>query len=157
MKTQYVGVIFTNDVQPGANAKTYYFKDNTGAAVGDELVVRLSTGRLAVVEVVTVSDVAPSEKLTFGHQLSSTLCKVDKSEEEKRNRYLENKEAAKALYSHVISLVSAHLPIEDLARAVVCTANMKDPSTPAAWNDYQKAEKLMEEVKDYEEAYGICE
>lgn len=157
MKTQYVGVIFTNDIQPGANAKTYYFKDNTGAAVGDELVVRLSTGRLAVVEVVTVSDVAPSEKLTFGHQLSPTLCKVDKSEEEKRNKYLENKEAAKALYSHAINMVSSRLPIEDLARALLCAADQTDQTTKNAWNDYQEAKKLMKEVKDYEEAYGICE
>ena len=157
MKTQYVGVIFTNDIQPGANAKTYYFKDNTGAAVGDELVVRLATGRLAVVEVVTVSDVAPSEKITLGHQLSPTLCKVDKSEEEKRKKYLENKETAKALYTHAIDLVSAHLPIEDFARAAVCAADPKDPFTPEAWQDYLEAEKLLKEVKDYEEEYGICE
>lgn len=157
MKTQYVGVIFTNDIQPGANAKTYYFKDNTGAAVGDELVVRLSTGRLAVVEVVTVSDVEPSERLTLGHQLSPTLCKVDKSEEEKRNKYFENKESAKALYSHAINLVSAHLSIEDLARAVVCAADQDDPTTKNAWQDYLEAEKLLKKVKDYEEAYGICE
>ena len=157
MKTQYVGVIFTNDIQPGANAKTYYFKDNTGAAVGDELVVRLATGRLAVVEVVTVSDVAPSERLTSGHQLSPTLCKVGKSEEEKRNKYLENKEAAKALYSHAINIVSSRLPIEDLARALLCAADQTDQATKNAWSDYQEAKKLMKEVKDYEEAYGICE
>lgn len=156
MKTQYVGVIFTNDIQSGANAKTYYFRDNTGAAVGDELVVRLSTGRLAVVEVVTVSDVEPSEKLTLGHRLSPTLCKVDKSEEEKRKKYLENKESAKALYSHAINMVSSRLPIEDLARTLLCAADQTDQTTKNAWQDYFEAEKLLKEVKDYEEEYGIC-
>lgn len=159
MKTQYVGVIFTNDIQPGANAKTYYFRDNTGAAVGDELVVRLSTGRLAVVEVVTVSDVAPSEKLTLGHQLSPTLCKVDKSEEEKRKKYLENKQYSEALYTEVIRTTTKTCPLKDVARALLCAAaaGQDADEIKEAWDKYFEAEKLQKETEDYEEEYGICE
>lgn len=158
MKTQYVGVIFTNDIQPGANAKTYYFKDNTGAAVGDELVVRLSTGRLAVVEVVTVSDIAPSEKLTLGHRLSPTLCKVDKSEEEKRKKYLENKQYSEALYTEVIRTATKTCPLKDIARTLLCTAADQDADEiKEAWGKYFEAEKLQKEIEAYEEEYGICE
>lgn len=158
MKTQYVGVIFTNDIQPGANAKTYYFKDNTGAAVGDELVVRLATGRLAVVEVVTVSDVEPSEKLTLGHQLSPTLCKVDKSEEEKRKEYLENKQYSEALYTEVIRTATKTCPLKDVARILLCTAADQDAyEIKEAWGKYFEADKLQKEIEAYEEEYGICE
>lgn len=158
MKTQYVGVIFTNDIGAYADlkGKTYYFKDNIGSTVGDEVVVRCTSGKLAVVEVVTVSDIAPSEKLLNGKLLCSTLCKVDKSEEEKRKKYLENKKSAKTLYSHAINLVSACLPIEILARTFICAANQDDPAVKNAWQDYLEAEKLLKEVKDYEEAYGLC-
>lgn len=158
MKTQYVGVIFTNDIQPGANVKTYYFRDNTGAAVGDELVVRLSTGRLAVVEVVTVSDVAPSERLLGAHQLSSTLCKVDKSEEEKRKKYLENKQYSEALYTEVIRTATKTSPLKDVARTLLCAAAGQDADEiKEAWDKYFEAEKLQKEIEDYEKEYGICE
>lgn len=158
MKTQYVGVIFTNDIQPGANAKTYYFRDNTGAAVGDELVVRLSTGRLAVVEVVTVSDVAPSEKITLGHQLSPTLCKVDKSEEEKRKKYLENKQYSEALYTEVIRTATKTCPLKDVAWTLLCTATDQGADEiKEAWGKYFEVEKLQKEIESYEKEYGICE
>ena len=141
MKTQYVGVIFTNDIQPGANAKTYYFRDNTGAAVGDELVVRLSTGRLAVVEVVTVSDVAPSERLLGA-----------------RKKYLENKQYSEALYTEVIRTTTKTCPLKDVARTLLCAAAGQDADEiKEAWNKYFEAEKLQEEVESYEKEYGICE
>lgn len=155
MKTQYVGVIFTNDIQPGANAKTYYFRDNTGAAVGDELVVRLSTGRLAVVEVVTVSDVAPSEKVTFGHQLGQTLCKVDKSAEEKHEQYRKNKYDALKIFKDIATECASKLSEHDVARTLLCSLPATESSS--LWEKFFKAERLQEEVESYEKEYGICE
>lgn len=158
MKTQYVGVIFTNDIGAYADlkGKTYYFKDNIGSTVGDEVVVRCASGRLAIVEVVTVSDIAPSEKLLNGKPFCSTLCKVDKTEEEKRKKYLENKEAAKTLCAHAINMVSSRLSVEDIARTLLCAASQDDPVVKEAWNDYLEAKELQKEIEAYEEEYGIC-
>lgn len=158
MKTQYVGVIFTNDIGAYADlkGKTYYFKDNIGSTVGDEVVVRCTSGRLAVVEVVTVSDVAPSEKLLNGKPLYSTLCKVDKSEEEKRKKYLENKQRRVALYTEVIRTMSKR-PLEDAARTFLCSAAGQDAAEiKEAWDKYFEAEKLQKEIESYEEEYGLC-
>ena len=160
MKTQYVGVIFTNDIGAYADlkGKTYYFKDNIGSTVGDEVVVRCTSGRLAVVEVVTVSDVAPSEKLLNGKPLCSTLCKVDKSEEEKRKKYLENKQYSEALYTEVIRTATKTCPLKDVARTLLCTAADQDAyEIKEAWGKYFEAEKLQKEIENYEEEYGICE
>lgn len=158
MKTQYVGVIFTNDIGAYADlkGKTYYFKDNIGSTVGDEVVVRCTSGRLAIVEVVTVSDVAPSEKLLNGKPLCSTLCKVDKSEEEKRKKYLENKQRRAALYTEVIRTTS-NRPLEDVARALLCAAASQDAAEiKEAWDKYFEAVKLQKEIEAYEEEYGLC-
>lgn len=158
MKTQYVGVIFTNDIGAYADlkGKTYYFKDNIGSTVGDEVVVRCTSGRLAVVEVVTVSDVAPSEKLLNGKPLYSTLCKVDKSEEEKRKKYLENKQRMVALYTEVIRTTSKR-PLEDVARTLLCAAAGQDAAEiKEAWDKYFEAEKLQKEIESYKEEYGLC-
>lgn len=158
MKTQYVGVIFTNDIGAYADlkGKTYYFKDNIGSTVGDEVVVRCTSGRLAIVEVVTVSDVAPSEKLLNGKLLCSTLCKVDKSEEEKRKKYLENKQRMAALYTEVIRTTS-NRPLEDVARSLLCAAtNQTSPEIKEAWDKFFEAEHLQKETEAYEEEYGLC-
>lgn len=158
MKTQYVGVIFTNDIGAYADlkGKTYYFKDNIGSTVGDEVVVRCTSGRLAIVEVVTVSDVAPSEKLLNGKLLCSTLCKVDKSEEEKRKKYLKNKQRMAALYTEVIRTTS-NRPLEDVARSLLCAAtNQTLPEIKEAWDKFFEAEHLQKETEAYEEEYGLC-
>lgn len=159
MKTQYVGVIFTNDIGAYADlkGKTYYFKDNIGSTVGDEVVVRCTSGRLAVVEVVTVSDVAPSEKLLNGKPLCSTLCKVDKSEEDKRNQYLMNKQRREALYTEVIRTTTKNCPLEDVARTLLCAAaGQNTAEIKEAWDKYFETKKLQKEIEAYEEEYGIC-
>lgn len=159
MKTQYVGVIFTNDIGAYADlkGKTYYFKDNIGSTVGDEVVVRCTSGRLAIVEVVTVSDIAPSEKLLNGKPLCSTLCKVDKSEEEKRNQYRVNKQRTETLYTEVIRTASRNRPLEDVARSLLCAAtNQTSPEIKEAWDKFFEAEHLQKETEAYEEEYGLC-
>lgn len=155
MKTQYVGVIFTNDIRPGTSAKTYYFKDNTGAKVGDELVVRCSTGRLTVVEVVTVSDVAPAEILLDGHRLSATLCKVDKSEEEKYKQYQANKHSAHRMFEDIITECISKMNVHDAARTLLCSLPIEESAS--IWEIFFKAEKRLKEVESYEKEYGICE
>lgn len=159
MKTQYVGVIFTNDIGAYADlkGKTYYFKDNIGATIGDEVVVRCSSGRLAIVEVVTTSDVAPSEKLLNGKSLCSTLCKVDKTEEDKRKQYWENKQRTETLYAEIIRTVTSDRPLGDAARSLLCAAtNQTSPEIKEAWDKFFEAEHLRKEIEAYEEEYGIC-
>lgn len=159
MKTQYVGVIFTNDIGAYANlkSKTYYFKDNIGSTIGDEVVVRCTSGRLAIVEVVTVSDIAPSEKLLNGKPLCSTLCKVDKTEEDKRKQYRVNKQRVDTLYAKVINTVSNARPIDAIAQSLLCSnPDQSAPEIKEAWEKFFEAERLSEEVKAYEEEYGLC-
>lgn len=160
MKTQYVGVIFNN--VPGASIdfkenKIYYFKDNIGATIGDEVVVRCMSGRLAIVEVVTVSDVAPSEKLLNGRSFCSTLCKVDKTEEHKRKQYWENKQRTEALYTEVIRTTSRNRPLKDAARSFLCSnPDQNAPEIKEAWDKFFEAERLQKETEAYEEEYGLC-
>ena len=156
MKTQYVGVIFNND--PGAFAnfkenKIYYFKDNIGATIGDEVVVRKGDGQLAVVKVVTVS---PDEPMINPAPFAYVISKVDKTDEQKRQKYLNNKKDASRLFSEVISQCLRCLSLRDAARTLTCTVEVSNKSASEIWKIFFAAENLQKETEAYEEEYGIC-
>lgn len=156
MKTQYVGVIFNND--PGAFAnfkenKIYYFKDNIGATIGEEVVVRKGDGKLAVVKVVTV---APDEPMISPAPFAYVISKVDKTDEQKRQKYLNAKKDASRLFSDVISQCLRCLSLRDAARTLTCTVEVSNKSASEIWKIFFEAENLQKEIEAYEEEYGLC-
>ena len=156
MKTQFVGVIFKNDLKQLNNQgepKVYYFKDNLGSTIGDEVVVRCNDGRLAVVQVIVVS---AEEPLLDRKPNAYTVSKVDNTDELKRRAYYENKQRVSQIFNNVVRECLNRLPPQDAARTLLCS--LKDTSSTEnkpLWDMYFEAEKLVEATKNYEKEYDI--